>query len=73
MVSAVNVELDRYDWGSLRTCAGTAAEVPAAVAALVAATTEADAEHAYSETSLDNEVVVQGNLFQAAVPLVSVL
>ncbi|MBB5889178.1 hypothetical protein ACFFS4_30475 [Kutzneria kofuensis] len=73
MLSAVSIELSRHDWGSLRTVHGTADGVPAAVAALVAATTEAEAEHIYSETSLDNVVVVQGNLFEAAVPLVSVL
>jgi hypothetical protein len=48
---------------------GTAADVPAAVARFLAATTE----YYYSESSLDNVVVVQGNLFEAAVPLVSVL
>lgn len=73
VVSAMSVELSRYDWGSLATVEGTAADVPAAVAALVTATTQAEAEHHYSESSLDNVVVVQGNLFQAAVPLVSVL
>jgi hypothetical protein len=71
--SAVSVELSRHDWGSLATVEGTADGVPAAVAALVAATTREEAKHLYSESSLDNVVVVQGNLFQAAVPLVSVL
>jgi hypothetical protein len=73
VLSAVSMELSRHDWGSLQSVEGTAAGVPSAVAALVAATTEAEAEHIYSETSLDNVVVVQGNLFEAAVPLVSVL
>jgi hypothetical protein len=71
--SAVSVELSRHDWGSLATVEGTADGVPAAVAALVAATTREQAKHVYSESSLDNVVVVQGNLYQAAVPLVSVL
>ncbi|MEV4143534.1 hypothetical protein AB0J40_07685 [Amycolatopsis sp. NPDC049691] len=71
MLSAVSVELNRHDWGSLATVHGTAAEVPAEVAALVAATTEAEAERHYDY--LGNNVVVQGNLYEAAVPLVSVL
>jgi len=71
VLSAVSIELNRHDWGSLATVYGTAAEVPAEVAALVAATTEAEAERHYDY--LGNNVVVQGNLYEAAVPLVSVL
>ncbi len=71
MLSAVSIELSRHDWGSLVAGQGTAAEVPAAVAGLVAATT---AEEADRHTGcLVNGVVVQSNLFEAAVPLVSVL
>lgn len=73
MVSAMSVELGRHDWGSLATGEGDAEGVPAAMAALVAATTAEEAKHVYSETSLDNVVVVQGNVFEAAAPLVSVL
>jgi hypothetical protein len=69
--SAVSIELSRHDWGSLATDHGTAAEVPAAVTALVAATTAEEA--AQLSGNLDNVVIVQSNLYEAAVPLVSVL
>jgi hypothetical protein len=71
VLSAVSMELSRYDWGSLVTDHGTAAEVPATVAALVAATTETEAR--YHSSTLDQVVIVQCNLYEAAVPLVSVL
>ncbi|WP_232240706.1 NUDIX domain-containing protein [Kutzneria sp. 744] len=68
---AVSLELSRYDWGSLATCDGTAEDVPATVLALLAASTEEAARHHASD--IDNVVMMQSNLFQSAVPTVSVL
>lgn len=72
MLSAVSLELGRHDWNSLAACGGTAADLPADLARFLAATTEEVARYYYS-ASFDNVVVVQGNLYEAAVPLVSVL
>jgi hypothetical protein len=65
--------LERVDWESLRamTSSGTGAEVPEAVARLAAATTTKEARSAFA--SLDNNVVVQGNLFEAGPPLIPIL
>lgn len=52
------------EWSALRTLIGPADFVPAAIDRLLSATTEADAAAAYWE--LDNRVVVQGQLFEAA-------
>ena len=54
----------RPDWRSLRTLIGPADFVPAAIDRLLTATTDAEASTAYWE--LDNRVVVQGQLFEAA-------
>lgn len=53
------------DWSGLRSVVGGAEFVPSAVARMVHATTAEDASSAYWE--LDNRVVVQGQLFEAAV------
>jgi len=58
-------------WGRLETASGTAEHVPDALKHLAQARTEDEAKAAYWE--LDNEVVVQGRLYEAAVPVVSVL
>lgn len=52
------------DWRSLRTLIGPADFVPTAIDRLLTATTDAEASTAYWE--LDNRVVVQGQLFEAA-------
>jgi hypothetical protein len=65
-------ELDSVDWTDQRVIEGRdSADIPTAVGELLAATSEADAEDAY--WMLDNRVVVQGQLFEAALPLVPVL
>ena len=66
----VEYELGAVDWGSLRAM-GDAAVVPGAVRALVSAETSDAADAAYWH--LDNNVVVQGQLFEAALPLVPVV
>jgi len=58
-------ELERFDWGSLRS-AGSAAAIPSAIEALRTAGSEDAAKQAYWR--IDNEVIVQGELFEAAVP-----
>lgn len=54
----------RPDWSSLRTLIGPADFVEGAIDRLLAAATDAEASDAYWE--LDNRVVVQGQLFEAA-------
>jgi len=57
-------ELERFDWGSLRSVRSAAA-VPGAIEALRTADTDDVAKEAYWR--IDNEVVVQGELFEAAI------
>jgi hypothetical protein len=72
MNQLVQERLAATDWGSQRASAGrSAAHVPIAVEALLEATTEDEAEKPY--WSLDNTVVVQGQLFASALPLVPAL
>lgn len=56
--------LDDIPWASLRTAHGTADSIPAAIRGLAGATTEADADRWYWK--LDNHVVLQGSLYEAA-------
>ena len=63
--------LDSVDWNGLRTIRGTANEVPRNLRRLAETQTDEEAVGAY--WYLDNEVVVQGKVFQAAPPVVSVL
>ncbi|MCC6176190.1 MAG: hypothetical protein IT305_12865 [Chloroflexi bacterium] len=63
--------IDRVDWSSLRSSTGTAAYVPDAVERLASAETDSTAQEAYWE--LDNKVVIQAQLFESAIPLISVL
>ncbi len=58
-------EFERYDWSRLR-AARSAAGIPAAITELVNATTSEEADAAYWK--IDNEVVVQGALFESALP-----
>jgi hypothetical protein len=60
-------ECERYDWSRLDAAQGTSASiVPEALEALRTATSEDAAREAYWR--LDNTVVVQGRLFEAALP-----
>jgi hypothetical protein len=70
MSSLTEYHLGRVDWASLRAM-GDAATVPDAIRQLLAAESDADADRAYWR--LDNTVVVQGQLFEAALALVPVL
>ena len=58
-------EEHRYNWSRLR-AQGTATGVPQAMAALQAASSQEEADRAYWQ--IDNTVVVQGALYEAAVP-----
>ncbi|MCP2303524.1 hypothetical protein LV79_003229 [Actinokineospora globicatena] len=59
------------DWSGLRTCSGSGEGLPTAFDALHAAATPESADAAY--WMIDNEVVVQGSLFEAAEPALAVL
>lgn len=68
----VERELERTDWAELRVIDDAPAqEIPNAVRGLLAATSEDEAKRWYWQ--LDNWCVVQGQLYDSAVPLVSVL
>ena len=56
-------ECERYKWTELRAM-GTASNIPEAVERLRASKSEQDAEQAY--WTIDNVVVVQGSLYEAA-------
>lgn len=56
--------LQERDWGALRWSGGAATELPVCVERLVLAQDEREAKEAY--WSIDNAVVVQGQLFEAA-------
>jgi hypothetical protein len=58
-------EIARHPWPALREIAGPADRIPDVLRALLAATSSADAEKAYWR--LENHVVVQGQLYEAAV------
>lgn len=70
-MSLAEVELSRHDWSALRCADGAATGVPQALRGLIAATSWDERQKYYWQ--LDNHVVVQGNLYEAAVPVVSVL
>jgi hypothetical protein len=65
------LELERWDWPRLRQATGGAAHVPAAIRALLNAVSSDELDEPYWK--LENHVVSQGRLFQAALPVVSVL
>jgi hypothetical protein len=71
MMALAEIELARVDWSKLREIAGGADGVGRALGRLLAAGTPADATDAYWQ--IENHVVVQGELFEAAEPAVSVL
>jgi hypothetical protein len=64
-MTSTSMEILRHDWARLRIREGTAAQIPDTLVALANATTEAEAERAYWR--IDNDVVVQGALYEAAV------
>jgi hypothetical protein len=63
-------EIERHDWARLRS-AGASAGVPEGLRALAEATSREAAEAAYWK--VDNVVVLQGSLFEAAVAATSAL
>jgi hypothetical protein len=67
----VEVELQRHDWAKIREVSGRADHVPRALRDLIGATTPEAAKTAYWK--LENHVVVQGSLFEAALYVVPVL
>lgn len=71
MKSIAEVEMGRIAWGDLRTAGGFASSIPRALADLYVASTPEQAQDAYWR--LENHVVVQGQLYQAAEQVVSVL
>jgi hypothetical protein len=71
MKTLAEIEIARIEWSSLRELTGTAEKIPAALLDLLSAPTESAANAAYWR--LENHVVVQGQLFQAAEAVVSVL
>lgn len=73
MTYLLEYQLSLVDWGALRGMVVPAPDtrIPDAVRDLVLAQSDGEADDAYWR--LDNHVVVQGQLFEAAVPLVPVL
>lgn len=57
--------IGRVDWSTVETAVGNAKAVPGALADLIHASSEEDAKSAYW-AHLDNEIVVQGTLYEAA-------
>lgn len=64
-------EIARHDWARLAVMSGRPGDVAAALTGLIEATSADDAELHYWE--LEGFIVVQGQLFEAAPPAVSVL
>jgi len=60
--------VERIDWHALRSATGQSGFVPGAVSELLGAATATEAEDAYWK--LDNDVVVQGQMFESALWLV---
>ena len=65
------IELARWDWSRLRQATGPATHVPGSIRAMLSAATPDELDEYYWE--LENHVVIQGRLFQAAPPVVAVL
>jgi hypothetical protein len=65
------LELERWDWSALRQASGNAGHVPEAIRALLNSTTADELDEPYWQ--LENHIVVQGRLYEAALPAVSVL
>ena len=69
--SLIEAELVRPDWTHIMEANGPATNIPSALRELVAANTPDEVRQAYWK--LENHVVVQGQLFEAAVYVVPVL
>lgn len=67
----VELEIQRVDWASIREADGSAVNVPNAIRELLAARSSQEVNQAYWK--LENHVVVQGQIFEAAVYTVPVL
>ncbi|MFN7291315.1 MAG: hypothetical protein ACK5YR_06795 [Pirellula sp.] len=67
----VECEISQYDWNAMMEADGPATNVPLAIRELLGASCPEDAVKAYWK--LENHVVVQGSLFEAAVCTVSVI
>lgn len=65
------VEIDRYDWSLFPVLGDRSTRVPDSLRKLISAEDEDKAEGFYWE--LENVVVVQGQLYEAAPPVVAVL
>jgi len=62
---------ERYNWNALRTCEGDARNVPFRLIALLFATNDDDAEYWFRQ--LDNVIVVQGKVYEAALPCTRIM
>jgi len=71
METDMNWELDRHDWTRCRTEAGAATDVPSRLRALEASSAPGEALTAYWQ--LDNRIVVQGRVHDAALAAVPCL
>jgi hypothetical protein len=67
----VEMELNRWDWSNIMMCGGPATNIPLAIRELLSAETGDEAEEAYWK--LENFIVVQGNIFEAAAYSIPVL
>ncbi len=65
------VAISPIDWSALRTDSGSGVGLPSAVRDLANASSESAAEAAYWR--IDNEAVVQGELYEAAEPVLAAL
>src|SRR5256885_12610401 len=63
-------EIERYNWSILR-ASGNASGVPHAIRSLLAAASEDEADRWYWK--IDNTVIVQGALYEAALPTIRCL
>lgn len=70
-VTLWELELGRHSWSELRAASGNATRTPSALRRMLLAVTADDADEAY--WALENHVVVQGQLFEAAEFVVPVL
>jgi hypothetical protein len=71
MTLIAECEIDRHPWQQLRSIRGVATDVPLALKRLLAADSSNEADAAYWQ--LENVVVVQGQLYESAAAVVSVV
>ena len=65
------LELRRWDWSTFRQASGNAGHVPDAIRALLSSASAEEADGPYWK--LENHIVRQGQLYEAALPTVPVL